>query len=285
MSTIGKVFIVLNLLMSAAFLGWAANAVATNQDFKTQLEQEQAARKAEKEDLEGQLATSRANATAQEAGKVDAIRQVEDRDATIDRKETELRDLKRENTNLKSKITSIEQSLSDYNDKLGNLESSYKQAVADTMEMRGERDGAQQAQQDAELAQAEAEENLRTAQAQIRQLETNLNATADRLSTTETHLETLAAMTNTTLNEIMPVPFIQGTVLSVRSDLPPGLVALNVGANDQVKKGMTFEIYQGSEYKGSVQVENVRPDMCSALVTRSVPGTSMREGDTASTRL
>ena len=38
MSPIGRIFIVLNLLLSAAFLGWASNALGTSQDWKTQAE-------------------------------------------------------------------------------------------------------------------------------------------------------------------------------------------------------------------------------------------------------
>ena len=37
MSTIGKVFIVLNFILSAAFVGWALNTLATTEEYKKQL--------------------------------------------------------------------------------------------------------------------------------------------------------------------------------------------------------------------------------------------------------
>ena len=38
MSPIGKIFVILNLFLAAAFLGWASSALATNQNYKSQLE-------------------------------------------------------------------------------------------------------------------------------------------------------------------------------------------------------------------------------------------------------
>ena len=58
MSPIGRIFIVLNLILSAAFLGWAANALATTEDYKQQLQDERASLGAEllaKEDEVSQL--------------------------------------------------------------------------------------------------------------------------------------------------------------------------------------------------------------------------------------
>ena len=44
-------------------------------------------------------------------------------------------------------------------------------------------------------------------------------------------------------------------------------------------------IDNGNEYKGQVRVENVRAEMCTALVTTSVSGTKIGQGDSAATRL
>jgi hypothetical protein len=71
----------------------------------------------------------------------------------------------------------------------------------------------------------------------------------------------------------------------VETSVAPGLVAINVGSNKGVKRGYTFEIYDGGTYKGQVRVEFVHADMCSGLITRTAPGQSMRQGDGATTRL
>jgi hypothetical protein len=48
---------------------------------------------------------------------------------------------------------------------------------------------------------------------------------------------------------------------------------------------MTFQIYNGSRYKGFVRVENVHNDMCSALIMGQVEGASIGQGDSAATNL
>ena len=65
----------------------------------------------------------------------------------------------------------------------------------------------------------------------------------------------------------------------------PGLVMLNVGADNNVQRGFTFEIYRGSTYKGKVRVENVQGKYCSAVIIDSRPGTTIAQGDRAATNL
>ena len=62
-------------------------------------------------------------------------------------------------------------------------------------------------------------------------------------------------------------------------------VAVNVGSVQGVKRGYTFEIFDGATYKGQVRIEFVHGDMASGLITRTVPGQSIRQGDGATTRL
>ena len=50
-------------------------------------------------------------------------------------------------------------------------------------------------------------------------------------------------------------------------------------------RGYTFEIYDGKNYKGQVRVENVREDMCTALILRTEEGQTIQSGDKAATRL
>ena len=81
------------------------------------------------------------------------------------------------------------------------------------------------------------------------------------------------------------MPDIKGAVLDISTAVQPGLIAINKGTADGVKRGFTFEIYDGKVYKGQARVEFVHETMCSAILTRSVAGQSIRQGDGAATRL
>ena len=58
----------------------------------------------------------------------------------------------------------------------------------------------------------------------------------------------------------VPAPFqkIEASVLAARFDLEPGLVMLNVGSSDAVKRGYAFHIYGDGQYKGQVKAESVQ---------------------------
>ena len=81
------------------------------------------------------------------------------------------------------------------------------------------------------------------------------------------------------------MPLINGVVIEALYDVEPGLVAINKGTADNVKRGYTFDIYNGADYKGRVRVENVRENSCTAIVTQPVDGKRIGQGDKAATRL
>ena len=82
-----------------------------------------------------------------------------------------------------------------------------------------------------------------------------------------------------------PPPLRQAPVQRLHIDTDPGLVLLNVGRNSGVKRGYTFEIFRGNQYKGRVRVENVQDTFCSAIVTGVNEGRTISQGDRASTIL
>jgi invasion protein IalB len=101
----------------------------------------------------------------------------------------------------------------------------------------------------------------------------------------KTQLDTVVAEYKVPIGDVLEQPLVEATVLSVKNTADFSMVALNVGSDNMVEKGMTFEIWAGDMYKGQVRVDNVTPNMCSALVTLAVDGASIAEGDNAATRL
>jgi len=82
---------------------------------------------------------------------------------------------------------------------------------------------------------------------------------------------------------IMKTPAIQGKVVGVSDKY--NLVMLNVGEHDQVKEGYEFTVYRGKDYVAKVKVDKVYPDMCSCYSLDEYQKDKIRQGDDAGTRV
>ncbi len=80
---------------------------------------------------------------------------------------------------------------------------------------------------------------------------------------------------------LIPPPPIDGEVVAY--DPPTRLVLLSVGRQDKVVEGYEFTIYRGTRFIARVKVEKVLPDMCAARVIFEVA--KIQRGDLAATRL
>lgn len=284
MSSIGKIFVILNFGLAFGFLFWASTAVSTNADWKQQHSDEVAAHAESREALEGEAADLQGQLNSERGAKEarSAERDTAQGDAT--RLKEELDTEKRGNEQLRADLSAIRETLDGYNQTNQALENSKDEAVAEARELERERNDATEAQGSAEAGQANAEESLANANRQIEDLQGSLKSQGQDLATAQATLDTVVAVTGVKLSDFQAQPDISARVLQVDYSLEPGLVALNVGSGAGVKRGMTFQIYNGSTYKGEVKVENVREDMCSALVTGST-GAVIGQGDSAATRL
>jgi len=285
MSPIAKFFTILNVVLAGVFLGLAAHALHTESSFKEQYDKEVAAHKVDKDALgsdKSKLAAEKAEAEKAR----DAMQSERDAGtAEIGRLKGQVADGERQNNEMRGSVDKISKSIEDL--------ISNNKAITDA------RDKAMQAQHDAEKAKEEAvaarsaaegkagdlEAKLHTAEGTIADLEktsTSLKKDVDKLNT---ELASLADYTNVKLSDFANVPLIEGKVLDVAMSVEPGLLAINQGEADGVKRGFTFEIYDGKTYKGQARVEYVHANSCSALLVRSVPGQKIHQGDSASTRI
>ncbi len=285
MSTIAKIFTVLNVILAAAFLGWAANAVQLNTDYKTKLEQEQAAHNETKALLS--------------KDKSDLAAKLKEADEARTRLQTQVEEAKAENSRVdndnKANASKLETMESDYKKIAGTLEG----IQADAKTAHEAQLKAQAAQHDAESKAKDASAAQLAAEAKATKLEGDLIAANELIANKEkelktaeterqqvkTQLETVVAATGYNLKDIQAMPLIEGKVLAVEMGVEPGLVSINCGEGVKVKRGYTFELFQGTTYKGQARVEYVYPDMCSAVLVRKVKGETIRVGDGAATRL
>ena len=166
-----------------------------------------------------------------------------------------------------------------------SVKASKDQAVQARVDAEKERDAALAAQTAAEQSQTRTETENRSLAKTIEDQQMRIHELEGDVSGLNTQLATLIDVTGASLKDITAQPLINATVVKAVYDIDPGLVALNVGETGGVKRGHTFSIYNGKEYKGEVRVENVRENMCTALITDLVAGKTIRQGDSAATRL
>ncbi len=285
MSSIGKIFVVLNLVLAAAFVGWAANAVSTSGDWKKKHDDLVAVAGKTKMDLDEELKKVRADLGLSKQDLQNAVSARDEAKRAQDRLTTENKDLASRNTTLDASVTKIETTLGDIAAAREKAEADSKKAMTAQKDAETARRTAELAQQSAEEAKAAADGQLRDIQEQVASLEKEKTKLVNETASLQTSLDSLVAMTGTPLSEVTKVDKIDGAVLGIDTSVAPGLVAINAGSNQNVKRGHTFEIFDGATYKGQVKIEFVHADMSSGLITRTVPGQTIRQGDGASTRL
>jgi len=285
MSPIGRIFIVANLLLSAAFLGWAASSLAQTQDWKTKYE----TKSQELSDAEAQWQEEKAKLQEENDALANDSRSFRDQrdglQAEVDRLKGEIADAQRVNENLRGDITKIQGTLGDFNSTIAQITTEKDRAVERANEAASAQAAAEEAAQTAEEARRNAEDQLAQARTQIGDLEVEKTQLANQVSDLETQVAMIVDLTDIDLASIAAQPLIEGAVLEVRLDLPPGLVMLNVGKAQGVKRGFTFDIYRGSQYKGRVRVQNVQENISSATIEQAVPSVTIQQGDRAATRL
>jgi hypothetical protein len=286
MSPIGRIFTVLNLILAAAFLGWASNTLATSKEWKDKYEGEQTAHEATRQEKDEEISSLR---TAKEQAERNASLMREERDREKlrgDQAENEVQDLTSANSELRASVTKISESLDELRSTNERLGQDKDRAIQAQHEAEGQRDDAQEAQLAAELAQRTADEARTNAERRVADLELELGKLGKERDSLSTQLQTALDITNLTWDEITGPPLIPNAVIvQANYETTPGLVAINKGENDGVKRGMTFHVYKGSTYKGDVRVEEVQPTRCFALVRNVRPGQTISQGDSAATRL
>jgi predicted nucleic acid-binding Zn-ribbon protein len=285
MSTLGKILIGLNLVLAAAFFGWAANATKTNQNWREKYEAATKDLSVTKADLQDQVDKLKADKIS--------------RDKDIAVLNTNLGTAKNQKDSVQGELDEAKTRISTMSADLTRLSNTYEGMAADKTRLQGDKDKAEKAQRDAETAKTEAEakrdeaekaanglkSDLEKANNMIADLEKDKTGKEKKIASLETQLDTLATNTGAKAGDYLPMPDITAAVLDVSNQVEPGLIALNVGSNKNVKRGYTFEIFDGKTYKGQARVEFVHPEMCSAIMVTKVPGQTIRQGDSAATRL
>ncbi len=287
MSSIGKIFIVLNLILSAAFVGWAANALGKTEDLTAELVRAQEAYEQEVKKKDAEIAKLGVEKNELSDSQRQFREQRDQLQITADRLQSQLEEEKRRSDQLDGAIAKIQATLNDYNQTIAQMTQDKDRAIERAHEAEMARDGAKDDAQKAELARRDAEEAQKNAEIKIGDLEGEKLALMSKVSEMDVRLQGAIERMGGSTVDFAPIPLIKASVLGVRYDKGggPGLVMLNVGKNKEVRPGYTFHVYRGKTYKGQVRVEDVQEEVCSAVILGGPEKTSIVQGDSASTNL
>ena len=274
-----------NLVLVGRFLGWAVRALNENSDWKVKHDGVKTQLEGERDGLKKELTTANAQKGQLETEKNALRTEKEGLDAELRRTKDEL---KEKNDNLAkwssdfNKLSATHQSVVDAN---GKLQSDKDKAVQAKNEAEQAKMAAEAKQMDAEKKLGDAQTDISKKEAMIADLEKGMTTLGKDKKKVETDLASLQAYTGATLEQVMSLPKIDGKVLAVSMDVKPGLISINKGNDAQVKRGFTFQIFEGNKFKGTARVEFVHDTMCSAILLNVVEGAVIRQGDSASTQL
>ncbi|MEY2746640.1 MAG: hypothetical protein RL112_1682 [Planctomycetota bacterium] len=285
MSSLGKIFIVLNLVLAGAFFGWAYNAYNTNAEFKAKYEQETTAHAASKKALEADVAKLKAEGQELTTQKNTLQSERDEARRLAERNKSDYDSEAQKNSQLRADVSKISATLGEMEAGKSKLQGERDKAIAAQRDAEDKARSATEAQMAAEKDAADKNASLEQANATIADMEKAAQTASKDIGRLEAELATLVANTGARVSDFASMQDIKGAVLEISTIVEPGLVAINKGSNDGVKRGYTFEIYDGKVYKGQARVEFVHDTMCSAILTRTVPGQSIRQGDGAATRL
>lgn len=280
MSPIGRIFIVLNLLLSAFFLGWASQVLSKGEDLRGQLSDLQGEYDAFKAEKEEELAKASSELNDAKDAAASLREDRDDEKSRAERAEASLADERANNQSLRADISAIQSEIANFTSTVDNVNDAKDRAVARASTAERERDEAQDAAQAAQRAQREAEDQLRQARDQIAALNETLSGHRDEIDSLNVRWESvLAAYPNIDPTAFVTVPDIDGAVLAVSGNL----LTLNVGSAEGVTPGTVFYIHDGSLLKAEARVLRVRDGMSSAQLSNAKY--DIRQGDRASTRL
>ncbi len=285
MSSIARIFIVLNLLLTALVLGWSSNLLKVDQDYKQQLADLQESSDAVIAGKDGEITLLNTEVSTQKEA---SGRNREQRDAAAaarDALQSQL-DLEREKcARAEATTAKFSQTITGIDEGRKATQEKADQAMADKTEAVDARREAESASKDAGDAKRAAEEDLAEANRQIAAHETTIATLAKDLGKSETIVAVLVDKYNVDLTTLTAQPDINGAVVAVSDDVKPGLLGINRGKADGVKRGYVFSIYNGSKLKGRARVETVEDNMCFAVVESVFENRTFSTGDIAATRL
>lgn len=288
MSPIGRIFVVISLALAAMLLGSASAFLGSNDSYKNQFqakEVELAELKRLNADTLEKLKADIAQAERQMREANEARQEIE---ADKERLLADVAGLKDEKAQLGTSVAGLETQLGNLNTIIADVTTKADNSASAQVQAVEAREAALNAQQQAEAAAAEATDRANGLADQIVELETRLASVTDDLMAEQTLVAVALSKGGWSREELGSAPKpIDGAVQSVTRVDNATLVHVNRGSSDGVELGYVFDVFSVGEreYKGRARVVLVHGSTCTAVMTTQKAGTTVIQGDSASTRL
>ena len=285
MSPIGRIFIVINLVLAVAFLGWASAALSKSANFKAELDEAKAAHVVALAAVKADYDSAIQQKDTAEKGKQAADLEVNNLQgqnltlaATNDAQKTSI-------TNMEARLEGMGTDLKEFDDRNEDLA---KLVASKSSELETANDEINTLTRDRDDLQTDKdglERDLVNANNMIAALERDVQQKVAEISKKDTLIATAEEVFGADFATLLAMPHINAAVQLVSNEVEPGLVSLSVGKAHGVQRGFTFEIFNGGQYKGRVRVINVQEDQCSAVVEKLYEGRAIAQGDSAATHI
>lgn len=279
MSTVAKVFVVLNLLLAVAFLGAAATHLGYDDSYRKKLTDVTTQKDTEIARLNGLITEANREKTNLQQQKNDA---------------TQRADVA--NTRAESFKTAYDQIVNDHNkmmaayasstDALKTAQLTIKNYETLTTNLQNERTatlGALAAAQDAEIQarknQATTELNLEQATMQLQDTLAKLETASKDLESTRTQLESCQRGGG---QVISPQPAQTGKIL--QADNASNIYVISLGSEDGVRVGFRYTVARGNHYVAEIVISRVEAKIASGSTVKGMSAGDIQPGDDAMSR-
>ncbi len=286
MTSIGRIFIVVNLVLAGLAVGWASTQLGVAQNWKEEARLRSVEADTQLATVNADLATANATLAQERTNKNDAQSALSTTQASLTEVREALASEREKNTLLTNDIDSIKATISTFQQSTEDLVAQKDAAEEALNEAKNAERDAMAARDVALGEMADLVDNVRTRDASIGALQADLVTANKEIASLGVQLDTAIELGGLDRGQIaMGQKKVDGGILGVNTSIAPGIVSINKGSADNVSVGYTFEIYDlaSGTYKGKVRVVEVQGNMCVAEIVKTMPGTSMAQGDSAST--
>ena len=281
MSTIAKVFVVLNLVLAVAFLGAAATFLGYVDSYRGKFTVEETAHAKTRETKDREINSLKADIEKLQG---DVARAQEERTTAVDREGVTARtynELKAAYDSTAASLATAQAALrtsTEFNRHLSELKDQFQKNAQASLEAAN---AANDEKSLAVKAMNQSQQDLQNANDRIRELEQKLATCEDALARAEFAAQArVRGGGQTGPGEPQPAQ----TAKVMAADAGSNIVVISLGSEDGVKVGYRYVVSRGASYVGTIEVTSTEGKQSAARSIRDLQKSEIRVGDDVASR-